>query len=390
MNRDTNFSIRGKIALIDADLLDNGTRHPNLAIMKLSSFFKSKDCQVKLIEEYESLCVDNYKGANEYDAIYISKVFTSTKVNEGLLKLTHVFVGGTGFFEDGGADLPAYIEHIMPDYSIYNEYIENNNEHKNKYVYFKDYLDYSIGFATRGCFRKCEFCVNKKYDKVSFHSHVNEWVDSNRKKIYLWDDNIFAYEKWEEVFEELNSTGKPFQFRQGLDIRLLTADKAKVLTASKYYGDIIFAFDHIEDKELIEKKLELWRSYSKKGTKLYVLSGFASQDEKEVESVFERISVIIKYGCLPYIMRHQKYENSPYRGLFVQIARWCNQPQFLKKMSFRQFCEANQKYHKNKETLCAAYKSMIDFEAKHPDIAKKYFDMRFEEQEYYLKNHPNK
>ena len=29
------------IGLIDADLLDKGTRHPNLAIMKLSGFFKA-------------------------------------------------------------------------------------------------------------------------------------------------------------------------------------------------------------------------------------------------------------------------------------------------------------------------------------------------------------
>lgn len=31
-----------KIGIIDADLLDNGTRHPNLALMKLSGFYKEK------------------------------------------------------------------------------------------------------------------------------------------------------------------------------------------------------------------------------------------------------------------------------------------------------------------------------------------------------------
>ena len=383
----TVFNHRGRIALIDADLLDHGTRHPNLAIMKMSAYFKSNNCSVELVENYESLCKNDYSEVKSFDAIYISKVFTTTKVEQKLLNFPNVFIGGTGFFEDGGANLPDEIEHIMPDYSVYDQFIENNEDHKNKYVYFKDYLDYSIGFATRGCFRKCEFCVNKKYDRVSFHSHVEEWLDNRRKKIYLWDDNILAYENWKQVFEELNATGKPFQFRQGLDIRLLTEEKAKALNNSKYSGDIIFAFDHIEDKELIEKKLKLWRSHSKKGTKLYVLSGFVSQDEKEIESVFERISVIIKYGCLPYIMRHQNYETSPYRGLFIQIARWCNQPQFLKKMSFRQFCEANQNYHKNKNTICSALKAMQEFEYEHPDIAKEYFDMRFDEQDYYLSRH---
>lgn len=279
-------------------------------------------------------------------------------------------------------DLPKEIEHHMPDYHIYDLFIEHDTKHENKAVYWKDYTDYSIGFATRGCFRKCEFCVNRKYDKVHFHSHISEWLDKSRKGIYLWDDNIFGYPHWKEVFDELKKTKKSFQFRQGLDIRLLTDEKAKVLNEAKYSGDIIFAFDHIEDKELIEEKLKLWRKHSDKSTKLYVLSGFDGQDKDEIVSVFERISIIIKYGCLPYIMRHKDYELSPYKGLFIQIARWCNMPQFLKKMTFREFCEANQAYHKTEGTLCSSMVALNDFESKFPAISAKYFDLRFDDQEY--------
>ena len=52
---------------------------------------------------------------------------------------------------------------------------------------------------------------------------------------------------------------------------------------------------------------------------------------------------------------------------------------FSKKKSFRQFCEANQDYHKNSETTCAAYQSMIDFERIYPETAKEYFDIRFDQ-----------
>ena len=384
MEQRADYSIRGKIGLIDADLLDNGTRHPNLVVMKLSGFFKEQGCDVKLIENYECITSDNYEGIKEFDAIYISKVFDFTTIDERILEFDNVFHGGTGFYFDGGKDLPCEIEHHMPDYHIYDEYIEHDNLHKNKVVYWKDYTDYSIGFATRGCFRKCEFCVNRKYDRVQFHSHISEWLDMNRKGIYLWDDNIFAYGKWKEVFDELIAIGKPFQFRQGIDIRLLTPEKAEMLNKVKYNGDIIFAFDHIEDKVVIEEKLKLWRNYNYKSTKLYVLSGFASQDEVEIASMFERISIIIKYGCLPYIMRHEYYLNSPYKGMFIQIARWCNQPQFLKKKSFRQYCQANQEYHKTEGTLCSAMKAMIEFENKFPDIAAKYFDLRFDRQKYVI------
>lgn len=367
-----------QIGIIDADLLDNGTRHPNLALMKISGYYKEREKDVRLIETYDAL------DPNEYDEIYISKVFNFTQVDKKILKYKNIHIGGTGFFTDGGENLPDEIEHHLPDYHLYEQFIEHKIEAGKKREYYKDYLNYSIGFATRGCFRKCEFCVNKKYDRVHFHSHISEWVDMGRKGIYLWDDNIFGYSKWKEVFDELDAIGKPFQFRQGLDIRLLNDEKAKRLSTSKYNGDIIFAFDHIEDARIIEKKLRLWRTYCHKGTKLYVLSGFDSQDEVDIESVFERIRIIIKYGCLPYIMRYEDYKESPFRSVYVQLARWCNQPQFLKKKSFREFCVANQHYHKNPNTICSAYSSMQDFESKFPGIADKYFDIRFDQQDYVI------
>ena len=46
------------------------------------------------------------------------------------------------------------------------------------------------------------------------------------------------------------------------------------------------------------------------------------------------------YKCLPYIMRFNRYEESPYRGVYVTLARWCNQPSFFKKKSFREFSQA--------------------------------------------------
>ena len=393
------YDIIGNIALVDADLLDAGTRHPNLVVMKLSGYFKSKGCTVRLIENYSELYSENalfdlngdesqvdydFTKTSQYDAIYISKVFDFTKINTELLTLPNVYIGGTGFFFDHAPKLPDCIEHFRPDYHIYDEYIEHDTIHKNKEAYFKDYLNYSIGFATRGCFRQCPFCVNHKAKKVHFHSHISEWYDPTRKAIYLWDDNIFGYQHWRDVFEELAEIGKPFQFRQGMDIRLMTKEKAEILNKAKYHGDIIFAFDHIEDAGIIEEKLKVWRMYCHKATKLYVLAGYASQDEKEIESVFKRIKILIKYGCFPYIMRHELYKTSPYRSLFVTIARWCNQPQFMRNYSFREYCEANQFYHKTENTSCSAMAALNDFEEKFPDIAAEYFDMKYNEQDYVI------
>ena len=370
-------NVMSKIGLIDADLIDHGTRHPNLAIMKIAGYYRDKGDEVKLIYS------DYNEVYNDFDKVYISKVFTFSKVPQWLLALDFVEYGGTGFFEDGGAWLPDAIEHHMPYYDIYAEYVKHQLDAGHKRVTYADYLDYSIGFTSRGCFRKCSFCVNKKYDHPFLHSPVSEFVDQDRPFIYLWDDNILALPQWEKVINDIEATNKPFQFRQGIDLRLMTDQKAKRFVNAKYHGDFIFAFDHIEDKALIIDKVQLWKRYSSKICKMYVISAYKSQDESDIVDVFERIHTLMKYGSLPYIMRYEAYKTSPYKNMYIELARWCNQPNFFKKKSFREFCVANQEYKKDKSTNCAAYQAMIDFEKTFPDIADKYFDLRFDQENYY-------
>ena len=244
------------IGLIDADLLDNGTRHPHLALMKISGFYKEEGRDTKLLT--------NYFDIVDYKVVYISKVFSFSKTPIFVESMENVEIGGTGFFEDGGKSLRNEIEHHKPDYHLYDEYINKQIQKGFQPSRFSDYLNYSIGFTTRGCFRKCGFCVNKKYDSVLRHSPVREFLDPDRYGIYLWDDNFLGYEKWNEVLDEIESTGKPFQFRQGLDIRLLNKEKVSRLSKAKYHGDYIFAFDHLKDKKIIEKKLDLWREHTNK------------------------------------------------------------------------------------------------------------------------------
>ena len=44
-----------KIGIIDADLLDRGTRHPNLALEKISGYYKSKGYTVDLLMNYNDI-----------------------------------------------------------------------------------------------------------------------------------------------------------------------------------------------------------------------------------------------------------------------------------------------------------------------------------------------
>ena len=387
-----------KVGIIDADLIGRSKhRFPNLVCEKISGYWKSQTAEVHLLMDYY--------WTEDFDRIYISKAFTDTPVPQFVENLKNgdpdgkIFVGGTGFFFDKAPNLPGEIEHHAPDYHLYDEWIYGEVErarkeaeangkefHKSRFmVQFKEYTEYSIGFVTRGCFRKCKFCVNQKFDHVFCHSPLDEFLDKSRKKICLLDDNFLGCKEWREILQQIINTGKPFKFKQGLDERLLTDEKCEILFNANYDGDFTFAFDNIEDYEIIHKKLRLIRKYNaNKSVKFYVLVGFISTDEHDIENAFRRIELLLHYRCLPYIMRYMDKNNTPwkkskYRSLYITLARWCNQPSIIKKMSFREFCEANQALHKTKGSYCSSMKSMMEFEKEFPNIAKRYFDIHFGE-----------
>lgn len=383
-----------KVGIVDADLIGRKKhRFPNLACEKISRFYKDQGDSVELLLDYDKLDL--------FDQVFVSKVFTDTEVPRWLesqqTRPKNIVVGGTGFYFDKAPNLQPCIEHHFPDYSLYDEWLMLEKE-KGRVIYanagkvfrenrfmqqYKEYTDYSIGFLTRGCFRRCEFCVNKKYDHVFPASALNEFLDRERKKLCFLDDNFLGYPKWREVLEEVLAIGKPFKFKQGLDERLLTDEKCQLIFTNLYDGDYTFAFDNIRDYDLIKKKLEMIRNHTESQyVKFYVLVGFESIDSNDIENAFKRIELLLRYGCIPYVMRYQNkndtpWERSKWRSLYVSMARWCNQPSIVKKMSFREFAERSQEYHKTDGTLCAPLKALTEFEKEHPDIAKRYFDVKY-------------
>ena len=359
------------IAIIDADLIGRKRhRFPNLACMKISGYYKSKGKNVVLKSDYNEL--------DRFDKVFISKVFTDTPIDSQILQENNVIYGGTGFFYDKAKFLPYEIEHCMPDYHLYDEWVNNQLISGRKRIEFKYYLDYSIGYTTRGCFRHCDFCVNKNYDKVELHSQIEEFVDPNRKKICLLDDNVFGNANWRSIFESLKATEKPFQFKQGLDERLLTKEKCKILFDSKYDGDYIFAFDNISDYKLIEEKLKLIREYTNAVPKFYVLCGFNRQNRwnedfwtQDIFDLMKRIRLLQNYHCIPYVMRFNRYIESPYQGVYKVVAAWCNQPSFFKKKSLIEFAETG------KTESISRLRHINNFLKDHPEF-ETYINMKWE------------
>ena len=150
-----------------------------------------------------------------------------------------------------------------------------------------------------------------------------------------------------------------------------------MLFKSKYDGDYIFAFDNIADAKVIESKMILAKKYTDKVLKFYCFTGFDRSDKwnadfwkQDIFDLLKRIEILMRHRCMPYVMRFNRYVESPYRGVYISIARWCNQPSFYKKKSLREFAELN-----GKDSAC--YKYLSDFEEKFPEVAY-FYDLKFE------------
>lgn len=414
------------VGLVDADLLDNGSRHPNLALLKIAGFLYDNHILFELITEDEV-------NLNRYDHIYLSKVFTFTRLPKFYLEAKNTphekkfHIGGTGFYATTSSvrefsrlrhkdmlqlEKDSYLSTLrnyrggqneyginmarqMPYYHLYDAFVEKQVKKGFKRDKYKDYQKYSIGFLTRGCIRHCPFCINKLENTIFPHSRLEWFLDDERDEknrrlrpyIYLWDDNFLAsdYSIWKPLLQELIDTKLPFQFRQGLDERMLVQsphgeEMAKMLSQARYHGDFIFAFDNWRDRDVIEKALKIWKKYNpKKGTKFYLFCGFKQSYNnqtrffKDVWELFQRIRILMQYGCVGYVMRHEDYHNAPISNLYIQIARWCNQQQFYKKMSFWEFVYRNQSYWEEKTLKIVNRPALKSFDEFEEDLQNGYY-----------------
>lgn len=223
-------------------------------------------------------------------------------------------------------------------------------------------------------------------------------MDESRPKLCFLDDNFLGCPKWRELIQPVIESKKRFQFKQGLDERLLTADKIIEISKWKYDGEVIFAFDNIEDKELITSKLELIRSTVpdwRRELKFYVFCGCDKHDKyddefwkQDITNLFERISILSRYGAKPYIMRFEKVYDSEFASFYAAVAAWCNQPSIFNTFTFRLFCQCRgmrrngyklykrdvERYLKDIGIKGSEWRAMEQVANLYPEIASTYFD----------------
>lgn len=316
-----------KIGLIDVD--GHGMRkkrgamvYPNLALAKIAAYHKRLG---DTVEWYEPLF------SSGYDKVYAAKVFSFTPDYEYPIQAKEVIKGGTGY--DIHSLLPAEIDDIQPDFSIY----ENVP------------ADTSFGFLTRGCPNKCFWCiVPRKEGEIKQYWDVDK-VANGKKKLVLMDNNILAAGYYAiEQLDKIIARGYHIDFNQALDARLVNAEFAERLAKIKWiHSRIRFGCDTTAQIAQCQRAMDLIHSYGFRGEFfLYTMIG----GKNDFRECYERINYW-REKLLAFRKTHESYAVYPYAQPYrdptgrtaevpqwqKDMAQWCNKRMIFCSVPFEDF-----------------------------------------------------
>ncbi len=294
----------GTIGLLQVD-----GKYPNLALMHLGAYLRDNGQRVRWITPIEQ---------DECETVYAAKVFQFTY--DGYVRADAIR-GGTGWPD--WRDLPDLLseaEHSYPAYDLAG-------------------CEYAMGFLTRGCIRKCPFCVvPDKEGHIHHHAHLSEWW-RGQKQIRLLDANLTASPDAIGYLGELAASGAQVDFSQGLDARLVTPEFCAALAKVRRWGQVHTAWDWVDGEAAIMPGLRMLRDALPKGALMaYVLIGYNSTPEQDLY----RVMKLREEKIDPFVMPYNKTDR--YQRAF---ARWVNHKAVFKSCTWDEYYGCRQRLHPN-------------------------------------------
>lgn len=289
------------VLLIDLD----GRTHPNLALMHISTWKKGEGYRtgwnVEDPSEVYASCVFDW---HRHNADGLPFMYPNAKID----------VGGGGI--DLHKTLPQEVDLMMPDYDLYPG------------------IDFDIGTTTKGCIRKCPFCVvPRKEGAFRIHQHPREFHRQGHRKIVLQDNNILADRDWFfEVTDWMLANKMKADFNQGLDLRLMTEEFAERIAELRPIDSWHFAFDSMGYRPAVERGIALLKKAGvdmRHKANVYVYL----HDDADFDSALERCNILRGMQCTPYIMRNR---NADYTDRMKRLKRW-TRPQIFWSTDFGEY-----------------------------------------------------
>jgi len=340
------------------------TKFPPMGLMKISTYHKHLGDNVKFIKGIS----DNIAYECFWDRIYISTVFTynwlitikTIKHYKSLVQgdLSRIYVGGImatlmakDVFEATGVvpiqglldkpgmlddDNQLIVDKMIPDYDLFID-----SEQKYSLV-----DDSYFGYSTRGCPNKCDFCAVRKLEPTfieyrGIKTYIKKIKQNFGEKVHLvlFDNNILASKKLDKVVDDLIDLGfkkgakfsykgknnqtvykkRYVDFNQGIDARLLTENKMKLLSKIAI-NPLRIAFDHIKYEKLYSSKIDLAVKYEITHLSNYILYNHTDTPEDLWNRLRINIDLNKKYGLkiysfpmkyMPLDARDRSYINKP-------------------------------------------------------------------------------
>lgn len=298
------------IGLIDVD-----SKIPNLALMKISGYYKSLGEQVEFIQP------NTY-----YDKIYASAVFTRSKPICDQLKNHYgdsIEISGTGY--DIKTTLPPEIESHKPDYNLYTapdiaSRMKGIGTKESKLKKAEQIVNAGMGFTSRGCVRNCGFCfVPKKEGKFRQVAPIADIINPRSNVIVLHDNNLTADPDVIDKLHEIRDRGLIVDINQGIDVRLITPEIAQALSEVKHLRSLHYAWDLMLFEKQVMDGIKILSEFIKPYLQMcFMLVGFNTSFEEDMY----RFHRLLERKVDPYVMIYNENEKGDIR--LKHFARWVN------------------------------------------------------------------
>lgn len=298
------------------------TKYPPLGLLKIGKIEERLWNEVRLVRGLEHL--DDFMPSK----VNITSLFTYSwkPVHEAIefyhSQFPHAQINVGGIY---ATLMPSNLKKNFPYVNIHEGILpEAENVLPSYYLLkhvekWKDWKK-SIVFTTRGCIRKCPFCVVPKVEGGMKEPKFSilPLIHPSHNEVVIWDNDFLASPYAKDILTELRDGGYKADFNQGLDARLMTEEFANILADIKS-PSIHMAYDWPWEGTYVQKAIEYMHKagYKKKNLIFYVLHNFYDEQHKKGDTpadFLHRLQDLMKWGASAYPMRYVPLDSLTRRG----------------------------------------------------------------------------